>query len=96
MFLNVLFKSLKSDPSMNRVKVSCIIKIILHWHLMIMCVIVVYCGMNVVPIFEYGVLLLQAFVKRMLYVCTCHSPSFVCGSLVLLSEVCPNTRCDVN
>jgi hypothetical protein len=45
------------------------------------------CGMNVVPILEYGVLLLQAFVKRMLYVCACHSPSFVCGSLVLLSEL---------
>ena len=35
-----------------------------------------------------GALCLQAFVKRILYVCACHSPSFACGCLVLLSEVC--------
>ena len=29
----------------------------------------------------------QAFVKRMLHVCACHSTPFTCGCLVLLSEV---------
>ena len=56
MFLNVLFKSIKSDPSMNRVK---------------------------------------AFVKRMLHVCSCHSPSFTCGCLLLLSEVYTNMHLKV-
>eukprot|EP00731_Ephydatia_muelleri_P028352 Em0019g1225a len=48
MFLNVLYKSLKSDPVMNRVK---------------------------------------AFLKRILQVCGSHAPSFVCGCLILISEV---------
>ena len=72
MFLNVLFKSMKSDPSMNRVKVE------VAWTLShTLAALTGACVCVVV----------QAFVKRMLHVSTCHSPSFVCGCLVLLSEV---------
>ena len=49
LFLNILFKSLKTDPEVKRV---------------------------------------QAFLKRMLQVCSSHSPPFVCGCLYLISEVC--------
>ncbi len=48
MFLNLLFKSVKSDPEINRVK---------------------------------------AFLKRILQICSAHSPPFICGCLFLISEV---------
>ena len=48
MFLNLLFKSVKSDPEINRVK---------------------------------------AFLKRILQICSTHSPPFICGCLFLISEV---------
>jgi len=48
LFLNLLFKSVKVDPELGRVK---------------------------------------AFLKRILQVCTSHAPPFVCGCLIMLSEV---------
>ena len=82
MFLNVLFKSMKSDPSMNRVKVQYMYMQLhgLSVTLWLLCITLTGACVCVCVV-------VQAFVKRMLHVSTCHSPSFVCGCLVLLSEV---------
>ncbi|XP_070578508.1 CCAAT/enhancer-binding protein zeta-like [Ptychodera flava] len=48
MFLNLLFKSLKADVVIKRLK---------------------------------------AFIKRLLQICSCHQPTFVCGVLFLVSEI---------
>ena len=99
MFLNVVYKSLKIDTSLKRVKVSCscvhgletdpnsnyIISYFYSSTVIYSNSVVFIRYSETIP--NFLCIIFQAFVKRLLQVCSTQPPAFVCGVLYLLSEV---------
>lgn len=74
MFLNVLFKSLKCDPSLTRMKVEyiSIVNVIIYVFILVI---------------TWHLCISKAFLKRILQACSIHDPPYICGCLFLISEV---------